>query len=178
MVLIFLSVILVKLHSFPNQEQVLYDVFFAHTEQNRFSSELKGVRYAHSNLSEDGVVYLEVDLLSLYTPVSEGGNHQLRSVHINGELAVFEVGTRSVCLNGQFATMSAPSILRNSRLCVPLDFFSDCLEGIELRTDEENERKILLQTGTIALALKEQAPADPIVYTERYKQTSPASIMD
>ncbi len=173
LVSVFALGIVLRLHSFPKTEVALPDVFLADAEQDRFSSELKGKKYAADKLRRGDLLYLEVDLLASYAELSESGNSTLRTLHLNGQTASFYVGTTSVYLNGQHTSLSAPSILRDSRLCVPPDFFAQCLQGLQVRTDAETQRIIFEKTGPLGFVLQEDRPMDSIPYEQFLNQVKP-----
>lgn len=169
-VLLAVAVIWGKVHSFATVEVSEHHLFWADKEQNEFSSQLNGKLYEKQTLLEDGTLYVNTRLLSSYTSLSEGGNHLVRTLYLKDQEALFYLNTSTVCINGQYTSLSAPSIVKNGSLCVPLDFFTRCVTGLSVRTDQENDRYVVENTGEIGFAFHQPLPEAAIPY-ESYLNT-------
>lgn len=163
-VLIAVGTVWIKLHRFPRTPVSEHDVFWADVEQDRFSAELKGTRYSKEDLLIGNDLYLSAELLSSYVSLSEGGNHLVRTLYFEDGEALFFLNSTTVCINGQYTSLSAPSLLRNGKLCLPLDFFTRCLSGLEISVDEEADRYVIKKSAEILFTFKEPVPEDSVSY--------------
>lgn len=164
--LIWAMGIIIKINSFPKSDPKTYDVFFADREQNGFSANLSGKLYKKNDLEVNGMLYLSTDTLSQYTPLTEGGNSAVRTVYIGESQASFDIGTTNATVNGQKISMSAPSVIVNSRLCVPMDFFVGYVEGINIEFDTEKIRFIVTYVSDIDFKPAEDSGSESISYDE------------
>ncbi|MBE6592098.1 MAG: hypothetical protein E7646_08675 [Ruminococcaceae bacterium] len=164
LMLICATVILIKINSFPSTEAKVYDVFFADTEQNEFSATLSGKLYKKNELEINGILYLPTDTLSRYTSIAEGGDGAVRTVYIKDGHASFDIGTSNAVINGENVTMSAPSLIVDSRLCIPMDFYVGYVDGIKVEFDTQKMRYLVTNTADICFRLTKDEGSESISY--------------
>ena len=164
--LIWAMVILIKINSFPQADSQVFDVFFADKEQDEFSSKLSGKLYKKSDLNVNGTIYLSTDTLNHYTPITEGGNSSVRTIYIQNSQASFDIGTTNAVINGQRISLSSPSVIIDSHLCVPMDFFVEYVEGINVEFDTEKVRFIVSYVSDIDFKPAEDSGSESISYDE------------
>ena len=164
--LIWAMGILIKINSFPKSDPKTYDVFFADREQDEFSSKLSGKLYKKSDLNVNGTIYLSTDTLNHYTPITEGGNSSVRTIYIQNSQASFDIGTTNAVINGQRISLSSPSVIIDSHLCVPMDFFVEYVKGINVEFDTEKIRFIVTYVSDIDFKPAEDSGSESISYDE------------
>ena len=88
----------------------------------------------------------------------------VRTLYFEDGEALFFLNSTTVCINGQYTSLSAPSLLRDGKLCLPLDFFTRCLSGLEVSVDEEEDRYVIKKSAEILFTFKESVPEDSVSY--------------
>ena len=93
--------------------------------------------YEKSEFLVGGVKYLPVTKLSPYFTASQFGDSMTRSIQLkNGQWATFYLGTCEAVINFVHTSLSAPALLMEDELYLPLDFYSEKMNCFELKRDD------------------------------------------
>ena len=157
---------LIKLNRFPQKELPGKNVFLVDTKQEDYSNVVKGKLYRKADLLGDEGVLLAPALMDRYCELAEGGDHAVRMIYLDGVYARFWIGTPTVCINGEYTWLDQSSVIRDGQLCVSMEFFDRCLNGITVTDDADNDRWIVDRDGTPGFAFKAPVPSDPISYED------------
>lgn len=83
-----------------------------------------------------GIKYLSLDKLGSYFLVSQFGDNNTRSFAIpeTGEYATFTIGTEEAIINSVHVSLSAPALLIDDTLHLPVDFFGEKMTCFDYST--------------------------------------------
>ena len=110
--------------------------------------------------------YLPVSFLKEYFAITEFGDSRTRSFAIceNGQYATFYLNSTTALINGQKADLSAPALLKEEELYLPVDFFTTQMPGFTLTHSTPLAANVLTiaESATRRFYLQEPTTIPPV----------------
>lgn len=163
---LFAGSIWLKLRSFATTQPEVYPVFFLDREQDEFAAEPSGTLVKPREPLADQGQYLPLSVLEPYVAFAVGGTALERTLYLAGGTATFAADSVQVTINTEPTSLSLPCRIVDSQLYLPLDFFQNCLNGLQIQFDTQAQQYTVTPAPTVTLGFVEPTVLTPLDYQE------------